>query len=101
MKNRVVVAITLIVIAAIVAIPTYFKLKESHENKLKKVIKNEIINASKQCFLDNVCTGDQTTLKFLYEKKYLKKQIDPSTKKYYNESSIIYYKDKKIDLNFI
>lgn len=101
MKNRIFILLTVITICCIIAIPTYFNLKKNHEEKLKEVIRNEVITASKKCFLDNVCTGESTTLRFLYEKKYLNKIIDPSTKKYYDESSIIYYKDKKIDLNFI
>ena len=101
MINKVSIFVTIIIIALMIGIPTYFNIKKDHDNKLIVSIKMEISSAAKDCFLRNICSGNETTLKFLYDNNLLDKQVNPKTKEYYDENSKIYYKNKKIVLDFI
>ena len=96
--NRILIPGTIIIIIIMIGIPTFINVKKDHENKLIRVTQGKIKEAAKKCFLDNKCKGNETTLQTLYELKYLDKQVNPTTKKYYNESSVIRYEDKKIIL---
>ena len=99
--NRILIPGTIIIIIIMIGIPTYINIKKDHENKLIRVTQGRINEAAKKCFLDNKCEGTETTLQALYDLKYLDKQLNTITKKYYAESSFISYEDKKIilDLN--
>lgn len=101
MMNRICVIGSIIIIAVMIALPTYKNVKKDHEDKLLIATKMRITSASKKCFLDNVCTGQSTSLKFLYDHGYIEKQYNPVTKEYYDENYIIKYEDKKIVLDFI
>lgn len=101
MMNRICIIGSIIIIFLMIAIPTYFNIKKEHEDKLMIATKMEISTAAKNCFLDNVCSSNETTLKFLYEHNYLKKQYNPVTKEVYDENLKISYIDKKIILDFI
>lgn len=97
--NRIVVSGTIVIIVLMIGIPTFFNIKKDHEEKLIKASENKIADAAKQCFLDEKCKGESTNLQSLYNMGYLDVQVNPITKKYYNESSIIKYTNKKIDLD--
>lgn len=99
--NRICIFGTIIIIALMVFIPTYFNVKKDHEDKLMIASRMKILTASKQCFLEGICTGNSTTLKYLYDHNYLQKQFNPVTKEYYDENLKIEYVDKKIILDFI
>lgn len=101
MMNRICILGSIIIIAVMIAIPTYKNVKKDHEDKLLIATRMEITNATKNCFLDNVCSGEKTTLKYLYDHNYLKKQFNPITKEYYDENLEIQYINKKIVLDFI
>ena len=96
--NRVVISGTIIIIVLMIGIPTYINVKKDHEHKLIEVTENNIKEAAKKCFLEKKCEGNNTTLLSLYNMGYLKEQVNPITKKYYDSSSIIRYEDKKIIL---
>lgn len=100
-NNRVVISGTILIIFLMIGIPTFINVKKDHEEKLIKVTENRIKEAAKKCFIDNKCENNKTTLQDLYDKKYLDEQVNPITKKYYDSSSEIEYKNKKIilDLN--
>lgn len=99
--NRIVIPGTIVIIILMIGIPTFINIKKDHENKLISVTQSKIKEQAKKCFLDEKCTGEQTTLQNLYDFGYLDIQVNPITKKYYDESSIIKYENKKIilDLN--
>lgn len=99
--NRIVIPGTIVIIILMIGIPTFINIKKDHENKLINVTQSKIKEQAKKCFLDEKCTGEQTTLQNLYDLGYLDIQVNPITKKYYDESSIIKYENKKIilDLN--
>ena len=89
MKNSFIVYITLIAIALIVAIPTTYTVIKNHHEKLLKVTYGEIEYAAKKCYFDEICKEDKTTLKTLYDNKYLEKQSNPVTKEFFNEESYV------------
>lgn len=98
--NKIMVSGTIIIIILMIGIPTYINVKRDHDKKMIKTIELKITKAAKDCYLENQCSG-QITLGDLYNKNYLDKQVNPVTKKYYDDSSKINYIDKKIvlDLN--
>ena len=83
----------------IILIPTTYKVIKDHHTKLKSVVEKEIIDSAKKCWNSGQCKKDEISLKELYELKYLDKQIDPITKKVYDETSKITKKNNKIELN--
>ena len=101
MMNRLVISGSIIIIVLMIGIPTFINIKKDHENKLIRATENRISEAAKKCFLEEKCVGDNTSLQSLYNMGYLEEQVNPITKKYYNNNSLIKYKDKKIvlDLN--
>ena len=101
LMNRIVIPGTIIIIVLMIGIPTFINIKKDHEDKLIKVSENRIKEAAKKCFLENKCTGDNTTLQNLYDLGYLETQVNPISKKYYDSSSVIKYENRKIilDLN--
>ncbi len=101
MMNRICIFGSIIIIALMIFIPTYFNVKKDHEDKLMIATKMRILDASKKCFLENVCKGEETTLKYLYDHNFLQKQFNPVTKEYYDENQVIRYIDKKIVLDFV
>ena len=101
MFNRITIIGTIIIIALMITIPTYNNVKKDHEEKMITATKMEISKAAKDCFLDNKCSGSSTTLGELYEKGYLEKQVNPVTKEYYKDDSVIYYQNKIVVLDFI
>lgn len=88
--NKKIVIISVIIILVIISIPTGYKVIKNHHNNLYKVVNDKIIESAKKCYYDDVCIEDKITLKFLYEKGYLKEKLnDPVTKEYYNEASYV------------
>lgn len=97
--NKIIIPGTIIIIVLMIGIPTFINVTKDHEKKLIKVSENKIKEAAKKCFLDGKCEGSEITLQTLYDLKYLENQVNPTTKKYYDSSSIIKYEDKKIILD--
>lgn len=95
-KNKVIIYTTIIALIFIIGCPTIYKVVKNHHNKLTTISEKRIIEAAKKCWNEDKCTNDTITLKDLYNNKYLKKQSDPITKKYYSESSKIIKKEGKI-----
>ena len=102
MMNRITIIGTIIIIAIMIGIPTYNNVKKKHDEREIIVIKEKIISAATKCFIDEKCHNNQTTLKELYDHKYLdEKLVNPKNKEYYSEDIVIDYTDKKIVLNSI
>lgn len=93
-KDRVVIYTTIIAIILIIGCPTIYKVVKNHNQKLYTITEKRIIEAAKKCWNEDECSGDTITLKDLYNNKYLKKQSDPVTKKYYSEDSKIIKKEE-------
>ena len=65
-----------------------FKTLDDHHEKEYQVIHYRILEAAKECFLKGDCEGE-ITVKDLYDKDYLKKQIDPVTKEDFDATKCI------------
>lgn len=96
-KNNKKFIIPIIIIIILLSI-TVYKIINTREKKLYEVLYKNIEYQAKQCFLKNDCK-DKTTLKELYNLKYLEKQFDPVTKEILDENITIEYKDDKIIIN--
>jgi len=93
-KNKIVIYTTVIAIIFIIGCPTIYKVVKNHNDKLYKITEKRIIEAAKKCWNEEKCTPNETTLKELYDFKYLEKQANPVTKKYYNDLSKIIKKEE-------
>lgn len=52
-----------------------------------------IIEKAKDCINQKKCSNDTITLKELYEKGFLERQVNRVTKEFYNEESYVELKD--------
>lgn len=93
-KNKVIIYTTIIAIILIIGIPTIYKVVKNHHTKLYTISEKRIIEAAKKCWNEDKCKNDTITLKDLYDLKYLEKEANPVTKKYYAESSKIIKKEE-------
>lgn len=91
--------VTIISCLLIIMLPTIYKVFINHKNKLYIVVEKEIIEAAEKCWAENKCLTNVITLKELYDLNYLEKQIDPMTKKVYENDSTIKKTKQKIELN--
>lgn len=91
--------ITVIACLLIITIPTVYKVIKDHQTKLYAVLEKAIVEASEKCWNKGDCKNETITLKELYDLKYLEKQINPVTKKVYDQASTITKRNKKIELN--
>ncbi len=87
--SKVMVALTFIICIGLIAGTTSYKVIKKHNDNLLLVSKKYIIEKTKQCYNDKVCSGNSVSLKNLYEHSYLDRQANPVTKEYYNEASYI------------
>lgn len=90
MKNKVVIYLTIIGIILIIAIPTYLKVNEQHQERLRLVAEKAILESAMECFNESVCSGTEVTIQELQEKGFMKEEIvNPKTKEYYPSSTRI------------
>ena len=87
--NKITIIGSIIIIILLISIPTGYKVIKRHNDNLKKVVLDKIIDSAKKCYYEEVCKTDEITLKELYENKYLDKVSNPITKEYYNELSYV------------
>lgn len=96
-NNKIIITITIVALFLIITIPTLLKVYDRHNLALKKTMDNKIVEATKKCLNEEKCDEeDKVTLKELYQKKYLKKIINPKTNKEVNSSTYIDPIDFKI-----
>ncbi len=93
-SNKVIFYLSLIVIVALIAIPTINKINETHTERLFIVETNQIKEKAMDCYLKNECK-EKTTLKELIDKNYLVRGIDPRTDEYFKDDVYVIIKDHK------
>lgn len=71
-----------------------YKTIDNHHEKEYQVVNSRILEAAKECFLKEECKG-QIILKDLYDKNYLKTQIDPVSKEDVDPNKCIEFKDNE------
>ncbi|MBE6161303.1 MAG: hypothetical protein E7158_03695 [Firmicutes bacterium] len=98
-RNKIIINTTIISIVIIVLIPTLYTIIKKHNDRLMEVSTKRIVEAAKKCYDEEKCKSKKITLKELYDNKYLKKESNPITKKYYNEKT--YIKKKNNDYKLI
>lgn len=93
--NKIVVYITIIAILIIVGVPTFYKVVKDNHEKLYIVTNKLVIESAERCYYEEKCENEKVTLKELYEKEYIKKEvIDPVSKIVYDEMSYVEIKEK-------
>lgn len=95
-KKSSVIIITIVSTLCIILALSANKSLEKHYEKETLVLNNRIKEAAKKCYLKKECTGN-ITLKDLYDKDYLSKQVDPKTKEYLNEELCLKYENNIVD----
>lgn len=88
-RNKIIINITIIAIVLIILIPTAYTILKKHNERLMTVSYKKIEESARDCYLDNICLENKITLKELYDHKYLEKESNPITKKYYSENSYV------------
>lgn len=73
-----------------------YKALNDHHKKEYLVVYNKIKEAARECYLKEDCQ-EKTTLKDLYDKNYLTKQVDPLTKEDMDINICLEYKNKNIE----
>lgn len=99
MSKKTLILITIISCTLVIMIPTIYKVLIDHRNKLYLSVEKEIKEAAEKCWDEKKCQNETITLKELYSLDYLEKQIDPISKKVYEEDSLIKKINGKIELN--
>ena len=96
MSNKKIVLITILLIFAIIAIPTVYHIYQNHNNRLILVVENEFIYQATLCYKESNCKS-VVTLKELYEKGYLtEKMTNPISKEYYGEDSSVNLETREV-----
>lgn len=91
MANRTskLLSLTFFIALSIIIIGSIVKVYTTHRDNLYSVVEKKITETARDCFIDKICEGDETTLGFLMRNGYLAKQINPITKEDINEDLII------------
>ena len=71
------------------------KVIKKHNDKLILVKEKYIIEMAEKCINEYKCKSDKVTLKELEEFDYIKKEVNPVTKEYYNEKSFVTYENNE------
>lgn len=88
-NKKITLYITIVGLTIIVLVATIIRVNETSEEKLYNSRVEEIIKSARVCVKTKLCDKDTVTLKFLYEKDLLTKEVNPKTNKYFNEESYI------------
>ena len=99
MNRKYIILIIVVIIFMIVAVPTSYKIIKNYNSKSYLVVEKKIIEAAEKCFNEEKCSGEEITLKDLYDNKYLDKMVNPVTKKIYNENLKIIKSDEGFKVN--
>lgn len=97
--KKTLIFVTIISCILVIMVPTIYKVLTDHRNKLYSSVEKEIKEAAEKCWNEEKCEKDIITLKELYLLNYIDKQIDPISKKVYQEDSSIKKVNGKIELN--
>jgi len=83
----------------IIGIASIIKVYTNHIDSLYMVVEKKISETAKDCFLEGICEGDETTLGFLIRNGYLSTQINPVTKETISENLFIIFKNGRCSVN--
>lgn len=92
-KTNLIIVFVVLFIVIVFGVAVYKNINSHYEKELL-VVNNKILEAAKNCYLEEKCK-DNITLKDLYDKGYLEKQIDPGTKQDYDVNVCIKWDNKK------
>ena len=88
-KNKICIYATILIVIAIIAIPSTVKVVKKHNDRLLENTINKIIETAKDCYYNNSCVEENITLAELYEKTSLPLMNNPISKKIYNDQSYV------------
>lgn len=89
MNTNKIVTISVVVIVALITIPTIYKAYQKYEDNLYDTVEKKVIESAEKCYYESICQEEKITLAFLYSHNYLDKVSNPVTKEYYNEESYV------------
>lgn len=85
-SDKIISVCLIIIIIGVIIIATALKVYNNHKENLLRVSSQKIEEAARKCSLEEACTENKTTLKFLIEKGYIEKQVHPISKEYIDEN---------------
>lgn len=95
--NKAWVILTVLLIISLITGVTSYKVLKNHNDKVLLVESKYIIEKAKNCVNQKKCSGNTITLKELYDLGMLDKQVNGTTKEYYNENSYVEIKDSNYE----
>jgi hypothetical protein len=98
-RNKKLIWFTVLIAIFIIVIGTVYKVYKNHIEHEYEVVEKKISENAKKCFLEEICTGNETTLGFLISSGYLDKQINPITKEYVDEALVITFDGEKVSVS--
>lgn len=97
--NKKVIILTIFIILGMIFFPTVYKINKTHQDDLNLVVEKEFTYQALKCYKEKKCLDKTITLKNLYDYNYLNEKLtNPTTKKYYKETSSYNIETKKINL---
>lgn len=94
-KNKYSITASIIIISGLLIGVTSYKVIKKHNDKLILVKEKYIIERAEKCINEDKCKSDKVTLKELQALNYIKKEVNPVTKEYYNEESYVTYENNE------
>lgn len=88
-KNRLIIGVGFIGIIVLITVSIIVRIYYIDIEKKYSFIEKNIIDATKKCILEEKCSGNIVILEELYNEKYIDIQINPKTKKEFNQKSYI------------
>lgn len=72
---------------------TIYKIYDTHLQRSFLVVEKRIIEGAKECVWNDECKESKITLGQLISLGYVKEEVNPKTKMYYNHNSYVINKD--------
>lgn len=90
----------IIVMLLFISVCTVIKVYNKHIDAKYIVVEKKINESAEKCLIDKICSIDKTiTLGFLISSGYLDKQINPVSKEYISDDTIVKCKDYECSVN--
>lgn len=88
-KNYNIIIFTIVIMIVFLMAGTVYKVEKEYQNRKVLVVEKRIIEAAINCINDDRCNTKEITLLSLIQKGYLKEEVNPITKMYYSNDSVV------------
>lgn len=93
MRNTKFIIFTILFAILMISGYTVFKIQKRHLELSILVTERRILEGAEQCFYEDKCSGSTFSLEMLINLGYVKDEVNPVTKLYYNKKSYVEKKE--------